>query len=169
LRKEPSLVETEEAIDCASRSHVPVLITCRNRDASARIAQLIHTRSTRAHGPFVNMHCTGPQKPLIERQLFGDETEYMGPHEEAGVLAKAHNGTLFLDEVGELSLWAQQRLHGLLGTLHMFRTSASDSPVPLDVRLITASNRPLTERVLTREFSEDLFYRLNVIHIVVDE
>jgi DNA-binding NtrC family response regulator len=51
----------------------------------------------------------------------------------------------------------------------MFRTSASDSPVPLDVRLITASNRPLTERVLTREFSEDLFYRLNVIHIVVDE
>jgi DNA-binding NtrC family response regulator len=161
------MVEAEEAIDCASQSHVPVLITCLDRDARARIAQTIHARSARANGPFVSMHCAGPRKALVERQLFGDEKEHMALQDEAGALARAQGGTLFLDEIGELSPSAQLRLHGLLGTLQVSRASTGHSPIPVDLRLITASNLPLIERVLTHEFSEDLFYRLNVIHIVV--
>ena len=161
------MVEAEEAIDYASRSHVPVLITCLDRAARGRIAQAIHAHSARAGGPFVSMHCGGPRKTLVERQLFGDENEPMALQEEAGALARAHHGTLFLDEVGDLSLSAQRRLHGLLGGLQMVRASPDHSPIPWDVRLITASDLPLTERILTNGFSGDLFYRLNVIHIVV--
>ena len=150
----------EEDIACAMHTHVPVLITSRDSKERQRIAHAIHAGSTCAQGPFVSVNCAGLRKPLLATDLFGNRSEHLAGHDESGALARAHGGIIFLDEVGELRPPVQALLCQFLAT------GAVHSTLAVDVRVITASSRSLFERVLTREFSEDLFYRLNVIHIL---
>ena len=149
----------EEDIGCAMHTHVPVLITSRDSKERKRIAHTIHSGSTYAQGPFVSVNCAGPRQPLLATDLFGNRNEHLAGHDESGALARAQGGIIFLDEVGELSPPVQALFNQFL------ETSDVHSTLAVNVRVITASSRSLFERVLTREFREDLFYRLNVIHI----
>jgi len=159
--KEANLDSLQEDIACAMHTHVPVLITSRDSKERKWIAHTIHAGSTRALGPFVRVNCAGPRKPLLATDLFGNRSERLAGQDESGALARAQGGTIFLDEVGELSPPVQALFS------QFFETGDVQSTLAIDVRVITASSRSLFERVLTREFREDLFYRLNVIHIRV--
>jgi len=163
VMKESDVERIEFEIACSARTHVPVLITSRDSEERERIAHSIHARSTRAQGPFISVNCARPLTPLLSGDLFGDPRESLVGEHVLGVIERAHGGTLFLDHVGELSRPVQTLLSQFLAT------GGGDSTRSVDVRVITASSRPLIERVLTHEFREDLFYRLNVIHILVSK
>lgn len=148
----------EEDIACAAGSDVPVLITWPDRDRRESIARAIHAQSSRHTKAFIIVRCTGLRQPLLETDLFGDGNAPV-TGSESGAIARAQGGTLLLDEVDELSLPVQAVLNQFLDTQHV------PSMMTMDVRVITGSGRPLIERVLTHEFSEHLFYRLNIIHV----
>jgi DNA-binding NtrC family response regulator len=154
-----NLDDIERDIACASRTHAPVLIVCRDPQERRRIAHAIHERSHRAQGPFIAVCCAGPRAALLEADLFGTSSNRFAGHDESGAIARADGGIVFLDDVGELSPPIQSLLSQFLATGDIQGSGA------VNVRVITASSRSLFERVLTQEFREDLFYRLNVIHI----
>lgn len=162
VMKPANLDDIEMDIACASRTHAPVLIVCRDREERRRIAHAIHVGSRRAQGPFVSVSCGGPRAALLEADLFGTGGNRFAGHDESGAIARADGGIVFLDDVGELSPPIQALLSQFLATGDIHGSRA------VNVRVITGSSRSLFERVLTHEFREDLFYRLNVIHITRD-
>lgn len=149
----------EEDIACATRALGSALITGRDAEERLRIARILHRRSGGAAAPFVSINCAAPPKPLLAADLFGDHGGSFAGTDRSGAIARVRGGTMFLDEIGELSQPLQAFLNQLLaeGRAHSGATTG--------VRVIAASSRSLFERVLAREFREDLFYRLNVIHI----
>jgi DNA-binding NtrC family response regulator len=147
---------------------VDVLITGPSGTGKSALARAIHDNSRRAAGPFVSLNCAAIPETLIESELFGAER---GAHSTAvkklsGKVAAAEHGTLFLDEVAELSAAAQAKLLHLLQAREYHPLGATD-PVKADVRIISASNADLTAMVATKRFREDLYYRLNVLPIAL--
>jgi Nif-specific regulatory protein len=147
---------------------VDVLITGPSGTGKSALARAIHDNSRRAGGPFVALNCAAIPETLIESELFGAER---GAHSTAtrklsGKVAAAEHGTLFLDEVAELSAGAQAKLLHLLQAREYHPLGASE-PVRADVRIISASNADLTALVATKRFREDLYYRLNVLPIAI--
>ena len=130
------------------------------------VAQILHNASARASGPFIALNCSAMPEHLVESILFGHmKGSFTGAiKDQPGIFEEAHNGTLFLDEVGELPLHIQPKLLRVIQERKAARIG-SIREVSFDVRLVAATNRDLIELVKRGEFREDLLYRLNAFHI----
>lgn len=155
----------EEARQVAS-SRSTVLITGESGTGKELFAHALHAWSPRARAPFVAVHCASLNENLLESELFGHEKgAYTGATERfIGRFERADRGTLFLDEIGEISLSTQVKLLRVLETRNLERVGGSHT-IPVDVRLVAATNRDLRAMVKAGTFREDLFYRLNVVNL----
>ena len=156
------LEEARQVADARST----VLITGESGTGKELFAHAIHAWSPRAAKPFVAVHCAALNENLLESELFGHEKgAYTGANERfIGRFERADHGTLFLDEIGEISLPTQVKLLRVLETRNLERVGGSVT-IPVDVRLIAATNRDLPAMVREGTFREDLFYRLNVVNL----
>jgi DNA-binding NtrC family response regulator len=157
-------------IDCASRSDAKVMITGETGVGKEVVARHIHARGGRREGPFVTVNCAGVPDSLLESEFFGHvRGSFTGAfRDNPGLLRQAHRGTVFLDEVGEMSLRLQALLLRFLETGEIQTVGAVlTQGHQVDVRVITATNRNLLDGVAARTFREDLYYRLNVLHLRV--
>ena len=154
-------------IDCAARSGAKVLITGETGVGKEVVARLIHERSARAASRLVTVNCAGLPDSLLESELFGHvRGSFTGAYrDKPGLLEMAPNGTVFLDEVGEMSTRMQVVLLRFLETGEIQRIGADRSHTRVNVRLITATNRDLPKEIAAGNFREDLFFRLNVIRM----
>ncbi len=145
---------------------VNVLITGETGTGKELMARAIHEMSSRASRPMIAFSCTNLPETLIEDELFGHEKgAFTGANAcRRGRFEAADQGTLFLDEIGDLGLGLQPKLLRVLQE-HRFERLGSNTSVNVNVRLITATHRNLSEMVKRREFREDLFYRLNVVQL----
>jgi DNA-binding NtrC family response regulator len=159
----------EEEVDHAARSDAKVLITGESGVGKEIVARLIHERSSRSRGPLITINCAGFPDSLLESELFGHlKGAFTDAHrDKRGWLEAAHGGTIFMDEVGEMSLRMQALLLRFLETGEIQRVGSDRRLPPLDVRVITATHRRLIDRIADKTFREDLYYRLNVVHIEV--
>ena len=159
----------EHEIDVAAACTAKVLITGESGVGKELVARLIHQGSARHASKFVAINCAGLPDSLLESELFGHvRGSFTGAfRDKKGWLEAAHGGTIFLDEVGEMSLRMQAMLLRFLETGEIQRVGSDRALPPLDVRVIAATHRNLADCVKERTFREDLFYRLNVVHIDV--
>jgi transcriptional regulator with PAS, ATPase and Fis domain len=159
----------EEEVNYAARSGAKVLITGESGTGKEIVARLIHARSTRRASPLVTLNCAGLPDTLLESELFGHvRGSFTDAHrDKSGWLERANGGTIFMDEVAEMSLRMQALLLRFLETGEIQRVGADNRHTPLDVRVIAATHRKLIDHVAEKTFREDLFYRLNVIHVEV--
>jgi DNA-binding NtrC family response regulator len=168
LLGESDVVEALRAdIASAARTHAKVLITGETGVGKEVVARLIHNHSARSRQPFMAVNCSGIPETLLASELFGHARgSFTGAYrDKVGLIRQADRGTLFLDELGEMSLAMQATLLRFSETGEI-QTVGVDSPGGrADVRLITATNRDLREQIALGQFREDLYYRLNVIHI----
>jgi len=146
-----------------------VLITGESGVGKDLVAQLIHYRSRRARQPFVAVNCAGVPETLLESQLFGHvKGSFTDAHrDKIGVLQQAHNGTIFLDEVAEMSLRMQAMFLRFLENGEIQPVGSETIKTRVDVRVIAATNKDLIAAVTAGNFREDLMYRLDVVHIRV--
>ena len=154
-------------ISRAARTPAKVLITGETGVGKEVVARLIHVHSARSRQPFMAVNCSGIPETLLASELFGHQRgSFTGAYrDKVGLIRQADRGTLFLDELGEMSLAMQAMLLRFSETGEI-QTVGMDAPGGrADVRLITATNRDLREQIAAGEFREDLYYRLNVIHI----
>ncbi|WP_092468015.1 sigma 54-interacting transcriptional regulator [Desulfotruncus arcticus] len=150
-----------------TRSDAAVLITGESGTGKELFAQSIHNESIRRNGPFVAINCAALPESLLESELFGyEEGAFTGAKKggKQGLFAMAHGGTIFLDEIGDLSPTLQARLLRVLQQKEIMPVG-SQRVIPVDVRVISATNRNLQEAVEKGEFRVDLYYRLNVLHL----
>jgi DNA-binding NtrC family response regulator len=145
---------------------VPILITGESGTGKERVAEAIHTKGPRANGPLVKINCAAIPEALLESELFGHEKgSFTGATQaHAGKFEQANNGTLFLDEIGEMPIGLQAKILRAVQEREVQRVGGK-APVPVNVRLVTATNRNLAEEVAARRFREDLYFRINVIAI----
>jgi transcriptional regulator with PAS, ATPase and Fis domain len=156
-------------VDRVAQSDSKVLITGESGVGKDLIARRIHSRSARASGPFIAVNCAGLTDTLLESELFGHvKGSFTGAfRDKRGKVQLADRGTLFLDEVGEMSLRMQAALLRFLETGEM-QAVGSDAPqTRVDVRVVAATNRDLSERVAAGHLREDFLYRLRVVHLHV--
>jgi transcriptional regulator with PAS, ATPase and Fis domain len=174
--KEVRLVGKSEAIrsieaeaDMAARSDAKVLITGETGVGKEVVARLIHQRSARSSAALVTLNCAGLPDSLLESELFGHvRGSFTGAYrDKPGLLEMAPNGTLFLDEVGEMSTRMQVVLLRFLESGEIQRVGADRSHARVNVRLIAATNRNLEAQIASGGFREDLFFRLNVIRLSI--
>jgi DNA-binding NtrC family response regulator len=157
------------AADRAAGSDGKVLLTGESGVGKDLIARRIHSRSRRANQPYVPVNCAGLTESLLESELFGHvKGSFTGAYrDKAGKLQAAHGGTIFLDEVGEMSLRMQAMLLRFLENGEIQAVGADARVTTVNVRVIAATNRNLPELIAAGQFREDLLYRLRVIHIEV--
>lgn len=142
-----------------------VLITGPNGSGKELVARAIRSQSPRAGKPFVAINCAAIPENLIESELFGTARgAFTGAMEKAGLFERAHEGTLFLDEVGELSPAAQAKLLRVLETGEFCRLGGAET-IKADVRVLSATNKDLWALAGEKRFREDLLYRLGVLHL----
>ena len=153
----------------AARSDAKVLITGESGVGKDLIARHIHAQSSRTRGQYVAVNCAGLTESLLESELFGHvRGSFTGAYrDKPGKLQLAHRGTLFLDEVGEMSLRMQALLLRFLENGEIQAVGSEKSQCTVDVRVVAATNRNLAELVGQGQFREDLLYRLRVIHLHV--
>ena len=155
-------------LEMVAAKDVTVLLEGDSGTGKEVLANALHAESSRRNGPFVVVDCGSIPEHLVESELFGHEkgsfTGATGTH--VGRFERAHGGTIFLDEIGELPLEAQPKLLRALESRTVRRVGGRD-PIAFDVRVVAATNRRLKEAVRLKEFREDLFYRLAVVHVVV--
>src|SRR5687767_2758120 len=165
----PATLELLAVVDKAALSDGKVLITGESGVGKDLMAQRIHVRSARASHPFVAVNCAGLTESLLESELFGHvRGSFTGAYrDKPGKLQAAHRGTVFLDEVGEMSLRMQALLLRFLENGEVQSVGADHVQTKVDVRVIAATNRVLADMVTNGQFREDLLYRLRVIHIHV--
>jgi DNA-binding NtrC family response regulator len=149
-------------------SNAPVLILGESGTGKEVVAQMIHQWSPRAQGPLVAANCAGLPESLIESELFGHtKGAFTGANQaRQGFFRAADGGTLFLDEIGELPLHLQPKLLRALES-GQITPVGSDVPVHVDTRLVAATNRDLGKEVLENRFRDDLYYRINVVELIV--
>jgi two-component system, NtrC family, response regulator AtoC len=169
IGESPVIIELQQEIDRVARSDAKVLITGESGVGKEIVARAIHSRGPRASNMFAPVNCAGLPETLLESELFGHvRGSFTGAYrDKPGKLETANNGTVFLDEIGEMT----QRLQGLLlrflETGELQKVGADGGGTHVNVRVIAATNRNLREMISQGTFREDLFYRLNVIHLVV--
>lgn len=159
----------QKDIACAARCDAKVLITGESGVGKEVVARLIHQESDRAHAPLMTINCAGLPESLLESELFGHvRGSFTGAHrDKVGLLQMATGGTLLMDEVGEMSLRMQALLLRFLETGEIQRVGSDGTQGRVDVRIIAATNQNLLEQIATKAFREDLYYRLNVIHLII--
>jgi DNA-binding NtrC family response regulator len=163
------MAELREEIERISLSDAKVLVTGESGVGKELVARAIHDGSDRARQAFVPINCAGIPETLLESELFGHvKGSFTGAYrDKAGKLEMGDRGTVFLDEIGEMTLRMQGMLLRFLETGELQKVGSDHATVRLNVRVIAATNRDLRERIGQGQFREDLFYRLNVIHLIV--
>jgi transcriptional regulator with PAS, ATPase and Fis domain len=166
--RDPAMLRVLALAERAAAAEVSVLLVGETGVGKDIVARFIHERSPRREGPFLAINCGAIAETLAESTLFGHERgAFTGAvARQAGYFERAHRGTLFLDEVGELSLAMQIRLLRVLEDRTVVRVGGTEA-VPVDVRVIAATNADLEARVRARSFREDLLYRLDVLRIAI--
>ena len=161
--------EIQQEIEYARQSDAKVLIMGESGVGKEVVASLIHSDSRRRLAPFIPINCAGVPDSLLESELFGHvRGSFTDAHrDKKGWIEQARGGTIFLDEVGEMSVRMQAILLRFLESGEIQRVGAERSESVVDVRVIAATNRSLWAEVAEKRFREDLFYRLNVIHIAI--
>jgi DNA-binding NtrC family response regulator len=155
-----------DLIPLMARTEASVLITGETGTGKDKVAEAIHQRSGRADRPFIKINCGALPEPLLESELFGYvKGAFTGAvKDKPGMFRLAQGGTLFLTEIGDMPLPLQVKLLSVLDDQEFFPLGG-EKKVQVDVRIIAATHRPLKERVAAGLFREDLFYRLNVLHL----
>ncbi|MED4583323.1 sigma-54 dependent transcriptional regulator [Brevibacillus choshinensis] len=164
----PAMQEVYKLVGKVSMSKATVLIQGESGTGKELIARAIHTNSPRADQPLIPVNCGAIPEKLLESELFGYEKgAFTGAVvRKQGLFEAANGGTLFLDEVGELTPSLQVKLLRVLQERTLVRLGGVE-PIPVDVRIIAATNRDLRERIRQELFREDLYYRLNVVPILM--
>jgi transcriptional regulator with PAS, ATPase and Fis domain len=158
-----------EDVEAAARSDAKVLIVGETGVGKEIVARMIHETGRRRTRSFVTINCAGLPDSLLESELFGHvRGSFTGAYrDKPGLAAMAHQGTLFLDELGETSLRMQALLLRFVENGEIQRVGSDRIDGRVDVRIIAATNRNLTKRIAEGEFREDLYYRLNVIRLAI--
>lgn len=166
IGKSPEMVEIYNLITRISDSKANVLILGESGTGKELVAKAIHTKSSRSKKPFVTVNCTAIPENLLESEMFGHmKGSFTGAvANKPGLLEVAHTGTVFLDEVGELSAPLQAKFLRFLQEREIRRVGDTDNK-KIDVRVIAATNKKLEKEMEAGTFREDLYYRLNVIRI----
>ncbi len=166
IGKSAAMGRVFDAIARVSGTDSTVLITGKSGTGKELVARAIHFRSNRANKPFITVNCGALTETLIESELFGHKKgAFTGAvSDKAGYFKTAEGGTLFLDEISEMPLHLQVRLLRAIEAKEVTPVGSS-TPVPIDVRIIAATNRTLQDEVAKGRFREDLYYRLNVVEI----
>jgi len=168
IGKNPQMVQIYELIKKVAPTPASVLITGESGTGKELVAKAIHVNSPREPFPFITVNCAALTENLLESELFGHEK---GAFTDAATMRKgrfelANQGTIFLDEIGEIPLSLQSKLLRLLQEKN-FERVGGNLTIDVDVRIISATNKDLKEEVQQGRFREDLFYRLNVIHLAL--
>ena len=161
----PRIQQVVRLVERIRDSAVNVLITGESGTGKELVAKAVHYTSPRARKPFVALNCAALPETLLESELFGIEKGVAtGVQPRLGQFQKADGGTLFLDEIGDLSITAQAKILRVLQE-RMLERVGGRSPIPVDVRLLAATNKDLEAEIAKGNFREDLYYRIKVIHI----
>ncbi len=166
LGASPAMQKVYRVARQVAGSRATVLITGESGTGKGELARAIHALSPRAKQPFISLHCASLAETLLESELFGHEKgSFTGADKRRiGRFEQANGGTLFLDEIGEIPMATQIKLLHVLQERTFERVGGNDT-VHVDVRVIAATNRDLAADVRDKRFREDLYYRLNVVHI----
>jgi two-component system response regulator HydG len=165
----PAILTLQEEIHYAARCDAKVLITGESGAGKEIVARLIHAGSARNRSQLVTVNCAALTETLLETELFGHvRGSFTGAYRDRlGAFEQANRGTVFMDEIGETSPRMQGLLLRFMETGEIQRVGSDQVQTRVDVRVIAATNRVLVESVANKTFREDLYYRLNVIHIRV--
>ncbi len=168
IGRSPAMVTLLETVAQVASSEATVLIMGDSGTGKEMIAGAIHYNSPRKEGPFVKINCAAITETLLESELFGHEKgAFTGAHrKKEGRFRLAHGGSIFLDEISEMSLSMQVKLLRVLQEREITRVGGEEV-IHVDVRVIAATNKDLLEEIQTGRFREDLFYRLNVVTLHV--
>ncbi|MEE4198990.1 MAG: sigma-54 dependent transcriptional regulator [Bacteroidales bacterium] len=163
-----AITKVKGMIEKVAPTDARVLITGPNGSGKELVARWLHEKSERANGPFIEVNCAAIPSELIESELFGHEKgAFTSAHKQRkGKFEQSHTGTIFLDEIGDMSLNAQAKVLKALEEKKISRVG-SDKDIHVDVRIIAATNKNLKEEIDKNTFREDLYHRLSVILIDV--
>lgn len=167
--KSPAFRRTVEKAKRYAATDLTIAIHGESGSGKEMFAQAIHNESARADGPFVAVNCAAFPESLLESELFGyEEGAFTGGRRggRSGLFETAHTGTLFLDEIGDMPLHLQTRLLRVLQEREVVRLG-SVQPIPIDVRILTATHRTLEQLVRDGRFRSDLFYRINTLELTI--
>ncbi len=158
----------KEMVDKVAETDARVLITGDNGTGKELVAHRLHEKSKRSREPFIEVNCAAIPSELIESELFGHEKgSFTSAHKQrTGKFEQANGGTIFLDEIGDMSLSAQAKVLRALQENKISRVG-SDKQIKVDVRVIAATNKNLKEEIAAKRFREDLYHRISVILIHV--
>jgi two-component system, NtrC family, response regulator AtoC len=158
--------EVDDLIERVAGTDASILITGESGTGKELVAREIHRRSKRSAGPLIAINCAAMPEHLLESELFGHVRGAFTDAKSArsGLFVQASGGTLFLDEIGELPVALQDKLLRALQERRV-RPVGGDTELEFDVRLVSATNRDLEARIEERAFRDDLFYRINVVHV----
>jgi two-component system, NtrC family, response regulator AtoC len=162
----PAMQEVYKTVGKVAKSDATVLVTGESGTGKELVAEALHYNSNRRAGPMVKVSCAALPETLLEAELFGHEKgSFTGAMtQRRGRFEMADKGSIFLDEIGEMSLATQTKLLRVLQDKRIERIGSS-LPIKVDLRIICATNKDLQKQVEQTKFRDDLFYRLNVIHI----
>ncbi len=164
-----AIADLTAEVERVARSDAKVLITGESGTGKEIVARAVYAASPRSDAPFVPVNCAGIPETLLESELFGHvKGSFTGAYrDKPGKLEMASGGTIFLDEIGEMPLRMQGLFLRFLETGEIQKVGAERIAAAANVRVIAATNRNLRDRITEGQFREDLFYRLNVIHLIV--
>jgi two-component system nitrogen regulation response regulator GlnG len=163
-----AMQEVYKTIGKVAVSDVTILIQGESGTGKELVARAVHFNSERLGKPFIAINCAAIPRDLLESELFGSEKgAFTGAGErKQGKFEQANNGTLFLDEIGDMPLDLQAKILRVLQEQEVTRIGGNQN-IPVDVRIVAATNQSLVEKVRQKEFREDLYYRLNVVPITL--
>jgi DNA-binding NtrC family response regulator len=166
--KSPKMTQILDIVRKVTPTNVTVLIYGESGTGKELIARAIHYNSPRKNGPFIAINCAAIPETLIESELFGYEPgAFTGANtRKIGLIESANRGTLFLDEIAELPLLMQSKLLRVLQDKEIRRIGGKDT-IKVDVRIIAATNKNLSEQIEKNKFREDLYYRLKVVTVAL--
>jgi two-component system response regulator HydG len=168
LGRSPAMTRVYALLDRIADCDTSVLITGESGTGKELVARALHARSRRRDGPFVALNCAALPEALLESELFGHARGAFTDAKTAreGLFVRAHRGTLFLDEIGEMPLGLQPKLFRALQE-RTVRPVGSDEERPIDVRVVSATNRDLESAIETKSFRGDLYFRINVVNVAL--
>jgi transcriptional regulator with PAS, ATPase and Fis domain len=162
------MLKVYRLVEKVARTNSTVLVSGESGTGKELVARAVHYASPRRDNPFITINCTALPEPLLESELFGHlKGSFTGAHtNKKGLFETADGGSIFLDEIGSIPLSMQMKLLRVLQEKEVRRVGSTED-VKIDVRVIAATNENLEEKILLKQFREDLYYRLSVIPIIL--